>query len=74
MSARDTALAVLIVCRRSGAWSDAALKQQLGKDRLDRRDAALATRLCGAVLQNRLLLDEWISSYLKGKLSSRNRN
>ncbi|MBO4419473.1 MAG: 16S rRNA (cytosine(967)-C(5))-methyltransferase RsmB [Oscillospiraceae bacterium] len=70
MSARDTALAVLIVCRRSGAWSDAALKQQLGKDRLDRRDAALATRLCGAVLQNRLLLDEWISSYLKGKLSS----
>lgn len=70
MSARDTALSVLIACRRNGAWSDAALKQQLGKDRLDRRDAALATRLCASVLQNRLLLDEWISRYLKGKLST----
>ena len=70
MSARDTALSVLIACRRNGAWSDAALKQQLAKDRLDRRDAALATRLCASVLQNRLLLDEWISRYLKGKLSA----
>lgn len=70
MSARDTALSVLIACRRNGAWSDAALKQQLAKDRLERRDAALATRLCASVLQNRLLLDEWISRYLKGKLSA----
>lgn len=70
MSARDTALSVLIACRRNGAWSDAALKLQLSKDRLDRRDAALATRLCASVLQNRLLLDEWISRYLKGKLSA----
>ncbi|MBQ1371770.1 MAG: 16S rRNA (cytosine(967)-C(5))-methyltransferase RsmB, partial [Oscillospiraceae bacterium] len=67
MSARDTALRVLIECRRSGAWSDAALKQQLARDRLDRRDAALATRLCAAVLQNRLLLDEWIFRYFTGK-------
>lgn len=70
MSARDTALSVLIACRKNGAWMDAALKQQLGKDRLDRRDAALATRLCASVMQNRLLLDEWISRYLKGRLSS----
>ena len=70
MSARDTALRVLIVCRRSGAWSDAALKQQLSRDCLDRRDAALATRLCAAVLQNRLLLDAWISRYLTGKRSA----
>lgn len=70
MSARDTALSVLIACRKKGAWMDAALKQQLGRDRLDRRDAALATRLCAAVMQNRLLLDEWISRYLKGKLSA----
>lgn len=69
MGARDSALQVLIACRKNGAWMDAALKQQLGKDRLDRRDAALATRLCAAVMQNRLLLDEWISRYLKGKLS-----
>ncbi len=70
MSARDTALQVLIKCRRDNAWLDAALKEQLAKDRLDRRDAALATRLCAAVFQNRLLLDEWISRYLKGKLSA----
>lgn len=70
MSARDTALSVLIDCRKNGAWMDAALKQHLFRDRLDRRDAALATRLCAAVLQNRMLLDEWISRYLKGKLSA----
>lgn len=69
MSARDTALNVLIACRRRDAWSDAALRQQLSKDGLDRRDAALATRLCTAVLQNRMLLDEWIGRYLKGRLS-----
>ena len=69
MSARDTALQVLIACRRNGAWMDAALKQQLSRDRPDRRDAALATRLCAAVTQNRMLLDEWITHYLKGKLS-----
>lgn len=70
MSARDTALSVLISCRKNGAWLDAAMKQQLSRDGLDRRDAALATRLCAAVVQNRLLLDEWISRYLKGKLSA----
>lgn len=69
MGARDSALQVLIACRKNGAWMDAALKQQLGKDRLDRRDAALATRLCASVMQNRLLLDEWIGRYLKGKRS-----
>ncbi len=68
MSARDTALQVLIDCRRDGAWLDAALKQQLTRDRLDRRDAALATRLCGAVVQNQLLLDHWVSGFLKGRL------
>ena len=70
MSARDTALHALIACRRNGAWLDAAIRQQLAHDRLDRRDAALATRLSAAVMQNRLLLDEWISRYLKGKLTA----
>ena len=68
MSARDTALSVLIAYRKDGAWLDAALKQQLARDRLDRRDAALATRLCASVVQNRLLLDHWISGFLKGRL------
>ena len=35
---------------------------------LDRRDAALASRLCYGVLQNRALLDFWIDAFAKGKL------
>lgn len=64
MSARDTALQVLIACRRGGAWSDAALKQQLAHDKLDRRDAAFASRLVYGVLQNRMLLDCWIKRFV----------
>ena len=67
MSARDTALKTLIACRRQQAWSDGALKQNLLADRLDRRDAALATRLCFGVLQNRMLLDFWIEIYSNRK-------
>ena len=69
MSARDTALSALISCRRQNAWSDGALRQLILRDKLDRRDAALATRLCYGVLQNRSLLDHWIASYLKSGLS-----
>ena len=68
MSARDTALSTLIACRRAGAWSDGALKQNLARDGLDRRDAALATRLCFGVLQNRMLIDFWLSRFVRGSL------
>ncbi len=64
MSARSTALAVLIACRKSGAWSDGALKEKLRQNGLDARDAALATRLCYGVLQNRLLLDFYLTAFL----------
>lgn len=67
MSARDTALKTLIACRRQNAWSDGALKQNIQADGLDRRDAALATKLCFGVLQNRLLLDAWIEAYTNRK-------
>lgn len=67
MSARDTALKTLIACRRQQAWSDGALKQNIAADGLDRRDAALATRLCFGVLQNRMLLDFWIEAYTNRK-------
>ena len=66
MGARDTALAVLLSCRRQDAWSDGALKEQIRKDKLDRRDAALASRLCYGVLQNRALLDFWLEGFVKG--------
>ena len=64
MSARTTALAALIACRKQGSWADGILKEYIARDRLDRRDAALASRLCYGVLQNRMLLDYDISLFL----------
>lgn len=60
--ARRSALTVLERCRRSGAWSDAALGAVMDKDRLEGRDRALCTALCYGVLQNLLLLDHVLQS------------
>ena len=68
MSARKTALDALIACRKAAAWSNGVLKEYIARDRLDRRDAALATRLCYGVLQNRNLLDHYLKQLLTGKL------
>ena len=68
MGARETALNVLIACRKEGGWSNGVLKEYLQRDRLDRRDAALATRLCYGVLQNRLKLDHYLQQLLTGKV------
>ena len=68
MGARTTALSVLIACRRQGAFSDGALKEYARRDGLDRRDAALAARLCYGVEQNRGLLDFYLSRFVRGKL------
>lgn len=69
MSARETALCALIACRKNGAWSNGALKQLIARDRLDSRDAALATRLCYGVVQNRGKLDFYLGQLLTGKIS-----
>ena len=69
MGARETALNALIACRKNGAWPNAALKDYLQRDRLDGRDAALATRLVYGVLQNRNKLDFYLKQFLTGKLS-----
>ena len=68
MGARETALNVLITCRKEAGWSNGVLKQYIARDRLDRRDAALATRLCYGVVQNRLMLDHYLGQLLTGKL------
>ncbi len=68
MSARKTALDALIACRKDGAWANGALKEYMVRDRLDRRDAALAARLCYGVLQNRNYLDFYLKQLLTGKL------
>lgn len=54
---RETAVLTLAACERQGAWSDGHLKRAIREQGLDRRDAALAARLCYGVLQNKLLLD-----------------
>lgn len=69
MGARTTALSALIACRKQGAWADGILKEYIRRDGLDRRDAALASRLCYGVLQNRMLLDHYISGCLTGSLN-----
>ena len=68
MSARKTALDSLIACRKDGAWANGALKEYMVRDQLDRRDAALAARLCYGVLQNRNYLDFYLKQLLTGKL------
>ena len=57
-----------MACRKSGAWSNSALKELIRRDRLDPRDAGLATRLCYGVLQNRMKLDFYLKQLLRGKL------
>ena len=68
MGARETALNALITCRRYEGWSNAVLKDCIRRDKLDARDAALATRLCYGVVQNRGKLDFYLAQLLKGSV------
>ncbi len=68
MGARETALNVLIACRKDKAWSNAVLKEYVLRDRLDSRDAALAARLCYGLQQNRGKLDFYLKQLLTGRL------
>lgn len=70
MSARETALTVLTAMRREEGWANSMLKEQIARDRLDRRDAALTTRLVYGVVQNRLRLDFYLEQVLTGKVKS----
>ncbi|NBI09114.1 16S rRNA (cytosine(967)-C(5))-methyltransferase RsmB [Colidextribacter sp. OB.20] len=63
MDAREAALLALNDCQRQGGWSDAILKKRLADSRLSSRDRALATQLCFGVLQNRILLDFYLSHF-----------
>ena len=68
MSARETALNVLIACRKEGGWSNGVLKAYTARDKLDSRDSALAARLCYGVIQNRNYLDFYLRQLLTGKI------
>ena len=68
MGARETALNVLIACRKDGGWSNGVLKAYIARDRLDNREAGLAARLSYGVIQNRYYLDFYLQQLLTGKL------
>ena len=69
MSAREAALLTLVAMERQKAWSNGHLKKVIRDANLDRRDAALATRLCFGVLQNKMLLDYYLQQYSTMKLA-----
>lgn len=66
ISAREAALTALQRCRKDGAWSGEAIDKIIRKYELERREAALASRLCLGVLQNSTYLDYYIDFYRKG--------
>ena len=67
--ARQVALLALSACERQGAWSDGYLKKTIREAGLDSRDAALCSRLCFGVLQNRMLLDFWLAGQCRMPLN-----
>ena len=60
---RELAYSALAAFRKEGAWSDVFFREAAGKAELDTRDTALAARLFYGVLQNRSLLDFWLSRF-----------
>ncbi len=68
MDARETALQVLAEQERLGGWTDERLAAALARARLAPRDAALATRLCFGVQQNRTLLDFYLGHFSRMSL------
>ena len=63
-SGRQAALQALERCRKDGAWSAQAMDRVIREGKLDRRESALASRLCLGVLQNERCLDYYIDRYL----------
>ena len=73
-SARAAALSALERCRKSGAWSGAAIDGAIRENGLDSRDASLASRLVLGVLQNDRYLDYYIDLYSKRNLEPKLRD
>jgi len=61
--ARKAALLALTSVRKNKAWSDIAVRNEIRKAGLDRRDGALTAQLVYGVLQNMYLCDFYISQY-----------
>jgi len=65
IGAREAAVKALSLCRKNGAWSEAALGNIIKKENMERREAALASKLCYGVIQNSALCDFYISQFSK---------
>lgn len=63
INARQAALLALERCRRDGAWSGQTMDDIFKKFSLERRDAALASRICLGVLQNTSLCEFYIDCF-----------
>ena len=63
MNAREAALLTLERCGKDGAWASAVIDSIVKKEKLERRDAALASALAFGVLQNRDYYDFLISRF-----------
>ena len=68
MGARIVAFQALLAGEKQGAWPDGFLKKAIRSAGLDSRDGALCTRLVFGVLQNRRLLDFYLSGLSKTPL------
>lgn len=63
INARQAALICLERCRREGAWSGQTMDEIIKKAALEKREAALASRLSLGVLQNSRLFDFYIDCF-----------
>ena len=63
MNAREAALLTLERCGKDGAWASAVIDGVVKKEKLERRDTALASALAFGVLQNRDYYDFLISRF-----------
>lgn len=72
--ARLAALSALERCRRDKAWSSATMDKAITEYDLEKRDGALASKLCIGVLQNCRLLDHYIDHFCTTKLEPKVRD
>ena len=69
-SARETALEALERFRKNGAWSGPLIDSLIKKYSLEKREAALASRLFLGVLQNSSYCDHYIGVYCSRKIDT----
>ena len=62
-NARDVAVSAITAFRKRSAWSDGFLRNEIRKNKLNPKDAALATEIVNGVLQNKFLIDYYIKCF-----------